>query len=235
MTESTPPPGSSRRTFMRRAAVAGGIAAGLPAAASGQESLQTVVVPAVEPVDEYRAQLLFVGDPNEVDAEHVPQQADPGELPEDEPADVPLDECDLDIPWPAERTTALDARLIDRHADEQVSYEVPVYVDEDQDVLEEGNYYITHATSFCTDDYVATRVESIREDEVPAFDPDDADDPDDDQEPQTAEGARTETPTEEATPPVFEDIDVPGFGALAAVAGVAGALVVRLLRDRRRG
>lgn len=218
--------------FLRQTALAGGIALGLRPVAADAQSDTWVILPRLTEIQEYSGLLLYVGSADE--AERIPEPNEPGETPNDEPADVPVGQCEFDDAWPAERTTRVDAVLLDRTDDESDAYEARVYLDEEQTVVEEGQYYITHETVECSDDYVATPVASISEEEVPEFQPEHADDPDI-QEPGTAEGgaapADDSTPGEGAGPANGND-ETP-LGPLAAFAALvvgAGYFAIRRMR-----
>ncbi len=220
MTPSTPQ-ATTRRTVLRRAAVAAA-ALGLPAAASARQATQNVVVPRIDAVEEYGAQMLFVGGLDHENAEDVPEEDDPGDLPEDDPSAVPVDQCGFDA-WPADRTAAVDALFVDRLAEESVSYGIQVYVNGDDNVLEEGQYYLLQQPSSCSDSYVGARVEQVPAEEGVNVDPGEENGSDGVQTP-----GEEVTPAEAATETV-DSTDTPGFGVLAAVAGVATALAARAL------
>lgn len=137
-------------------------------------------------------------------------------------------ECDF-TNWPPEQTRGYEGLLIDRLTDEPRGVEVPMYLNENQPRIDVGNAFIVMQTHSCPGDVLGLELEEVP---VETFAPEygTVEHPLVGEEP-----GPTVSPIEDGQQPQDDGIinapGQPGFGILAALAGIGGgALLRRLIR-----
>jgi hypothetical protein len=117
--------------------------------------------------------------------------------------------------WKASETELYNGMLLDRVSDSPQLKQVDVYANGNKSGIDASQPFIVSKTTSCSNEYVGVEAQA-----VPERAADDGDGP-------TVTGTDPEPTTTGTT---ANDGGQPGFGALAGVAGVAGAMLLRAVR-----
>lgn len=120
-----------------------------------------------------------------------------------DPGNVPITECDFDEVWPIDETQAYDAQLLDRRQEVPLAVDLVAYTNGQKTQIEPATHFVIQRVEDCPGDWVGMEAGSV---------------------PRRALAGKPPGPTVTPT-------DGPGFGALAALLGAAGAAALRAFGD----